>query len=355
MSDTPSRFDAAVLIGRFQPFHEGHRSLLVQALELAPEVIVVVASSYQARSPRNPWTWEERARTIRDSVAAAARDRITAVPVRDYYDEKRWRAQIERRVRERLGEARKRVVLVGHFEGRSSKGLGGFVQYAMRSLPRQLDIDATSLRDLYFGAAEGGLPDGVVSLGDQFTRALPPSSLLLLQESAATEDYARVADEWASYRRYRALWKAAPFAPIFVTVDAVVTCRGQVLLIKRGHHPGKGLLGLPGGFVEPDETTLEAALRELEEETRLDLGGDSLDDVLRDRAVFDHPERSQRGRSITHAFHFDLGDGPPPPVQAGDDAAGVEWVDIDRLTSLEEQFVDDHFHILDRFLTLPID
>jgi bifunctional NMN adenylyltransferase/nudix hydrolase len=355
MSDTVPRFDAAVVIGRFQPFHEGHRLLLVHALELAPEVIVVIGSAHQARSPRDPWTWEERASAIRDSVPAAKRDRIAAVPVRHYYDEKRWRAQVVRRVQERLGEERRHVVLVDGIEDRSSRRLGDFAGYARRSVPRQSNIDASALRDLYFGAAQAGPPSGDVGLSDELTRVLPESSRRLLRDFAATEEYARVASEWEALRRYRTLWKAAPFTPVFVTVDSVVTCRRQVLLIRRGHHPGQGLLALPGGFIEPDETALDSALRELEEETRLDLGGHPLEEILRDRAVFDHPERSQRGRSITHAFRFDLGDTPPPSVRAADDAAGAEWVDIDRLASLEEQFVEDHFYILDRFLGLLVD
>jgi bifunctional NMN adenylyltransferase/nudix hydrolase len=39
-------------------------------------------------------------------------------------------------------------------------------------------------------------------------------------------------------------------------------------------------------------------------------------------------------------------------VRAGDDAARVEWVAIDKLASIEEQFHDDHFHMLDHFLGL---
>jgi bifunctional NMN adenylyltransferase/nudix hydrolase len=39
-------------------------------------------------------------------------------------------------------------------------------------------------------------------------------------------------------------------------------------------------------------------------------------------------------------------------VRAGDDAASVQWVPIDQLASLEDQFMDDHFHILDHFLGL---
>ncbi|MDP9108408.1 MAG: adenylyltransferase/cytidyltransferase family protein, partial [Pseudomonadota bacterium] len=48
----------AVLIGRFQPFHNGHASLLAAALAAAPQVVVVLGSSFHARSAKNPFTWE---------------------------------------------------------------------------------------------------------------------------------------------------------------------------------------------------------------------------------------------------------------------------------------------------------
>lgn len=44
---------------------------------------------------------------------------------------------------------------------------------------------------------------------------------------------------------------------------------GQLLLVQRSIEPRKGMWSLPGGFVEIGETTDEAALRELEEETGL--------------------------------------------------------------------------------------
>lgn len=42
---------------------------------------------------------------------------------------------------------------------------------------------------------------------------------------------------------------------------------GKVVFVQRAVEPAKGLWTLPGGFVEVGETTDEAALRELEEET----------------------------------------------------------------------------------------
>ena len=48
----------------------------------------------------------------------------------------------------------------------------------------------------------------------------------------------------------------------------------------------------------------------------------------------------------------DLGDAPFPVVQAEDDAALVQWTRIDQLAGMEEEFFEDHFHMLDHFLGL---
>jgi len=56
----------------------------------------------------------------------------------------------------------------------------------------------------------------------------------------------------------------APAACCFLTNDA-----GELMMVQRAIEPRKGLWTLPGGFVELGETTEEAALRELHEETGL--------------------------------------------------------------------------------------
>ena len=58
--------------------------------------------------------------------------------------------------------------------------------------------------------------------------------------------------------------------PVVPCVGAVVhDASGRLLLIRRGHDPGRGLWSLPGGRIEPGETQADAVEREVREETGL--------------------------------------------------------------------------------------
>ena len=98
------RFDYLVLIGRFQPFHNGHHSVLKHALRLAEKVIVLTGSAGQPRTVRNPFNAGERAVMIR---AAAGEDaqRLLIKPLRDHlYSETLWVSDVQRLVAEALVE-----------------------------------------------------------------------------------------------------------------------------------------------------------------------------------------------------------------------------------------------------------
>lgn len=73
--------------------------------------------------------------------------------------------------------------------------------------------------------------------------------------------------------------------------------------------------------------------------------------AIRDHRVFDDPLRSQRGRTITHAYRFVLDDLPAPPLAVGaDDAVAAAWVPIAELRP--EHLFDDHYFILQTLLAL---
>lgn len=354
--DTPShRFDIAVLVGRFQPFHDAHLALLTRALAIAPRCVVVIGSAFQARTPRNPFTWTERAEMIRLAVPEPERARVAVVPMRDYYDEQRWVASVRRAVQAEAGDdASLRIALVGHFKDATSSYLAAFPGWTLDSVERLPGADGAHLRSALFASMpeEPHQPTQLDAALAAFVDQAPPSTIAFMRAWTQLPFLPELAAEWRALKRYQEAWRAAPYAPTFVTVDAVLQCAGKVLLIRRGKAPGRGLYAVPGGFIEARETAWQSCLRELEEETHLKLLEETMRACLREVAVFDHPDRSQRGRTITHAHHFDLGGRERPEVRADDDAAEVEWVAIAALPAMEDRFFDDHFHMLDHFLGL---
>lgn len=59
------------------------------------------------------------------------------------------------------------------------------------------------------------------------------------------------------------------FGPVAAVGGLIINNQGEILLVRRARDPGKGLWGLPGGFVDRYESIEEALLREIAEETRL--------------------------------------------------------------------------------------
>ena len=57
-------FHRALVIGRFQPFHKGHQLLIDKALEQSEEVIVLIGSSQEANTERNPFSFQQRKQMI---------------------------------------------------------------------------------------------------------------------------------------------------------------------------------------------------------------------------------------------------------------------------------------------------
>jgi 8-oxo-dGTP diphosphatase len=57
----------------------------------------------------------------------------------------------------------------------------------------------------------------------------------------------------------------------YLAVSAAIFRNGRVLIVRRGRAPAKGLYTLPGGGVELGETLEQAVIREVREETALDI------------------------------------------------------------------------------------
>lgn len=283
---------------------------------------------------------------IRLALPEADRDRVQFAPVRDYYDDTRWVAEVRAAVAGGVSTARDRVVLVGHAKDATSGYLADFPGWDVHDVGSQGDLHAKALRAALF--AGDSLEASLAAIATQ----VPATTLSFVRSWAQLPCFSALQQEWQDLADERAKWAASPYPPVFVTVDAVVRIGQHVLLIRRGRSPGKGLLALPGGFLEQRETVYQSAVRELQEETGLKLLPSEMSASLKAVRVFDHPDRSLRGRVITHAHYFDLGSRKQPEIVGSDDAAEAAWHPIATLGEMEEQFHDDHFHILDFFLGL---
>jgi ADP-ribose pyrophosphatase YjhB (NUDIX family) len=103
-------------------------------------------------------------------------------------------------------------------------------------------------------------------------------------------------------------------------VGGIVTdADGRLLLVRRAHDPEAGRWSLPGGKVEPGETTAAATAREVAEETGLAVT------VLRWAGRVERPA-PDGGVYVIDDFVCALAGGS---LQAGDDAAEAAWFDLD--------------------------
>ncbi|QMU72209.1 NUDIX domain-containing protein [Streptacidiphilus sp. P02-A3a] len=128
------------------------------------------------------------------------------------------------------------------------------------------------------------------------------------------------------------------FPPFAVTVDLVVlTVRDHALcalMVRRGEPPFQGFWALPGGFVRPDEGLIEAAARELAEETGLRTHGapgqgPGVGAHLEQLATYGDPQRDPRMRVVSVA-HLALAPDLPTP-RPGGDVRSARWAPVEEL------------------------
>ncbi|HET6291127.1 MAG TPA: NUDIX domain-containing protein [Amycolatopsis sp.] len=97
---------------------------------------------------------------------------------------------------------------------------------------------------------------------------------------------------------------------------------GRILLIRRANDPGRGLWSVPGGRVKPGETDEVAVIREMREETGLDVTPGT------------YVGNARRGRYDIHDYACAVTGGT---LRAGDDADDARWIDAGTLSELDKE------------------
>ncbi len=367
--------DVTVYIGRFNPFHNGHAHVLERALRTSKLVIVLVGSSGAARNTKNPLTFNERKAMIEKWHAGIDGDlgALRIMPVRDYpYNDALWIRQVQRIVKEQTRDNfaltdKPGIYITGSDRDSSTWYLSAFPQWKLDLVEpfRQddtLNVSATMIRDWMFGSTD-------IEVQGKMAKFVPAPTLRFLSAFSKTKEYAELVYEYDFLKKYKKAWEAAPYAPTFVTSDAVVIQSGHILVIERANMPGRGLWALPGGFLNQAERFRQGAIRELVEETGIrlaegkkaeELTKQILNGSIHGKEIFDHPERSLRGRTITTAFLFRLDDTKPLPKVNGMNVPAYEangqqivetadafWLPINEALEQTDRWFEDHLSIVE--------
>jgi mutator protein MutT len=115
-----------------------------------------------------------------------------------------------------------------------------------------------------------------------------------------------------------------------IGVGAVVLKENKILLEKRQNDPGKGKWSIPGGLVELGESVEQTVIREVKEETNLDV------EKPEHIGVVDKVDLDENGKVRYHFVIIDYfvklkgGD-----LRASSDAAELKWVAVDEIEKLE--------------------
>ena len=331
------KYDIAVVIGRFQPFHNGHKTIISRAMAIAEEVVVVIGSANQPRTVKNPFTASERAQMIDAVFPDQAKLRCVAVED-NLYHETGWIQAVQQAVDAPEGAT---VAILGYEKDESSYYLRCFPEWEFfdiggYTIDHGRPIDASKIRELMF--------DRHVHYANP---VVPESVYNTLLTFTSTEEYETLSAEHEYLRMYKQQWQNVPYPVTFFTVDSVVVQSGHILLVQRRAQPGKGLWALPGGFINQDETAMESAVRELREETRIKVPPAVLRGSIKAEKLFDAPGRSQRGRTITQAFLFELPEQEDlPKVKGSDDAMDARWFPLSKVACMTDHLFEDHASII---------
>lgn len=342
-----ARNDFAVSIGRLEPASYTDITFIQKALATADRAILIVGSSFQARSPRNPLFFAERDQMVRGVLTTDENARLDIIPLPDSYNTHAWITAVRSAVRATslargLGPNPK-VALIGHSREQSSY---------LSMFPGWELVEVSSVKDVSAILTQSYLEDSQAAL-QKHKDAFPKSVISFLTDFAATEDYAWLAAEAEWYRARQRKFAELRHLPPIVTTEAVVIQSGHVLLVERGKRPGLGLLSLPGDTLR-DETFLVGILRVLVDDLRLMVTDTRPPRIARSTVegrivadeIFDHPHRSERGHLISRTYLIELHDDVRglPQVGKGTDTQRPFWapiVDIDPQTMFE-----DRYHVL---------
>ena len=408
-------YDIVVLIGRFQPIHNGHLPAFQKATDLAPKVVCVIGSANKPSVPKNPFSNEERKNMILDTLTnnkgtEFISDKLSFVSVEDtFYLKQEWFRRVKKEVsqfEEEVLEKKKKlynniigsltsdltdagldvnnlhelkmhlslnghyteisqkikayqsavkesetcnIAVLGHLKDPSSEYLNGFASWDkidigpwVGDFEHDKPISATDIRDLWFS--------GKLS----FARSNISTPVYNTMLNWPEVDFLDLQEDWNIVNKYKIDNQKTEHEVQFLTTDAVVIHGDEILLVKRGNFPGRGLWSLPGTFKYNNETFFDGCIRGLLEKTRIKLQERVLRGSFKEEKMFDYPDRSPRGTIVSMVYSFVLDPSQTRPiVHAQNNAIEAWWFPLAEILKMRDKMFEDHLDMIE-FMTSRI-
>lgn len=328
-----------ILADRMQPLRLAEERVLRDALESGGRVAVIVRDADRPRSVSDPFSLSERIAVLEAAFPGEMGEgKISVIPVDSFgYDDALRLSALANAVELAVGG--EPAQLKG-FTNEEARATGGEATLKTTDVPG----DAATAFSALLAEVRGDAPTSVSLAVAEW-----------IKEFSKTEACRHLEDELAVIFSVRKQYGPGPH----LTADAITTYGDSVLLIMRNNPPFKDTLAIPGGILDPGEIPLDAAARELAEETCIASSGESMpEQTVKDAAVFGDPAiyagegRDPRGAYVAHAFHFDLSSLPErPEVTPSSDAREADWYRLSDLSP--DSLAFDHYAMLHDILGLP--
>lgn len=331
---------------RAQGYHKEHHAHVQRSAAENQCTVVLFGSANRRISPQNPFTAAQRIGMLYVNVRndpTLVDASIFGVGINDHPCNLTWRDNVLAKMAPFGSNEEVEYTLYGSEKDASSFYLQLFPMWKKSFNEIASAANATEIRELYFKGKQT-----VAYLRDHpfITEATLNTMMLMKYNPILQNEYDYYQKEAITFGNYK-----YPETLNFCCADNVVVVNGQVLMVERGNPnmPGFGCIALPAGFKNNDETFFDAAIRELDEETCIQVSRQTLIDSHMGCWMFDDPRRSLGLTRCTMAQLFDLshlfeGD-EKPQVTPKDDARATLWVDIEKLYTMSNVY-DDHAKIV---------
>ncbi len=143
--------NVGVFIGRFQPLHIGHLSIIAHKQQKYEHIIIAVGSVNLTASRKNPFGFLKRKQWIEHSFSQFEKPqpKLNILPLNDYDSDEQWKNELKQKVAE-VTNKQDKISLVGYEKDDSSYYLKSFPHWGYDAVEQSINIDATTIRNAWF-------------------------------------------------------------------------------------------------------------------------------------------------------------------------------------------------------------